>query len=202
MSDGIGLAWWRSLGGGGYPAVDGDRREAMRLEEGKKGLGWPQIGEENDLGRGSPARGGRWHLWRFLMKGVASPVLGRGREARGGVEECHASVFWGKGGAVQEMQRRGLRWHLCGRRERKKEGASVSRGGATWSRGVVEGPADNSGRRKAGTCSQASGSGSTVPACCVIAQNRLAGGHRRVGLRPLCRGGGGLFRFKYQQIQI
>jgi hypothetical protein len=76
MSSGIGLARWGSLGGGGYPAVDGDRREAMQLEEGKKGLGWPQIGEENSLGRGSLARGERWHLWRFPMKGVDLRILG------------------------------------------------------------------------------------------------------------------------------
>jgi hypothetical protein len=68
-SGGVDLARWWSLGCGGYSAIDGDRQDAMRLEEGKKGLGWLQIREENGLGRGSPVRGGRWHLWAISNEG-------------------------------------------------------------------------------------------------------------------------------------
>jgi hypothetical protein len=54
----VSLARWRSVGSGGYPVVNDDRIDVVRLKEGKKGLGWPQIGEENGLGRGSRARDG------------------------------------------------------------------------------------------------------------------------------------------------
>jgi hypothetical protein len=63
MSGKVGLARWWSLSGGSAKAVDGDRRDALRLEETEKGLGWPPIREENNPGKGSQVKGGWQCLW-------------------------------------------------------------------------------------------------------------------------------------------
>jgi hypothetical protein len=44
------------------------------LRRGKE-LGWPPIGEENDMGGGSPVKGGWWCLWVISGEGVASLAL-------------------------------------------------------------------------------------------------------------------------------
>jgi hypothetical protein len=51
----------------------------------------------------------------------------------------------------------------------------ISCGGATWSRGVGEGPAGDSVWWKAGTGLQAASVGGAVPECHSVAQNRGAG---------------------------